>query len=125
MDVSIFGFMNEEQDIFWAQQLELIYTQFGVFYEIMPNASRSNFEPKFKPGSHDDGIVGSTSTKVEDQVANQMRNFLINQYTTRQATALSNPTQMTDVLSVHSLDQKGNQLLETFTTTMWIETRHI
>ena len=38
-----------------------------------------------------------------------MRNFSINQTTTEQAMTLSNPTQMTDVLSVHSSNQKGNQ----------------
>ena len=65
--------MNEEQAIFWAQQLDLIYTQSGLLYDIIPNAPRSNFEYKFKHGTHDDGLVGSTSTKVVDLVTNEMQ----------------------------------------------------
>ena len=56
--------MNEEQDIFQAQQLDLIYAQSGILNEIIPNAPWSNFEPKFKPGPHFDGIVSFMSAKV-------------------------------------------------------------
>ena len=56
----------------------LIYAQFGLLYEILSNAPWLNFDPKFKPGSCVDGIVGSTSTKVVDQVTHQMRDLSIN-----------------------------------------------
>ena len=67
-DVSIFKVQNEDQAIFRGQELDLIYPQFGLLYEIIPNAPRSNFDPKIKPGPHAYGIVGSTSSKLEDSV---------------------------------------------------------
>ena len=49
-DVSTSRVQNEDQAIFRAQQWDLIYGQSGLLYEIIPNAPRSNFDPKFKPG---------------------------------------------------------------------------
>ena len=89
--------------------MDLIYTQSGVLYKIIPNAPQSNFDHEFKPGPHVDGIVGSASAKFVDQVSNKMRNFSINQSVIRQAMNFSHPTQSGDVLSVHSSDQMGNQ----------------
>ena len=68
-DVSRSGVQNEEQAIFRAQELDLIYAQSGLLYEIIPNAPRSSFDPKFKPGTHADGIVGCASAKPADSVA--------------------------------------------------------
>ena len=65
--------MNEEQAIFRAQQLDLIYAQSRLLYEIILNALWSKIEPKFQPGPHVDGIVGSASTKLVDSVTNQMK----------------------------------------------------
>ena len=59
---------NEEQVIFRAQELDLIYAQSGILYEIIPNVPRSNFDPNFKPRPHGDGIVGSASAKTIDSV---------------------------------------------------------
>ena len=109
MDVSTSGFQNKEQAIFRAQELDLIYAQFGLLYEIIPNAPRSSFEPKVKPGPHVDGIVGCMSTKPMDSVVQQVIQLSINQYTLGQATTSSQPTQMANVLLVQLLDQKGNQ----------------
>ena len=67
-DVSTFRVQNEDQAIFRAQELDLIYAQSRHLYEIIPNAPRSNFDPKIKPGPHADGIVGSTSTKPVNSV---------------------------------------------------------
>ena len=67
-DVSTSGVQNEEQAIFRAQELDLIYAQSGLLYEIIPNAPHSSFDPKVKPGPHVDGIVGCTSTKTMDLV---------------------------------------------------------
>ena len=45
-DVSTSGVQNEEQAIFRVQELDLIYAQFSLLYEIIPNALRSSFNPK-------------------------------------------------------------------------------
>ena len=77
-DVSMSGVTTEEYVIFRAQQLDLIYAQSGILYDIIPDAQRSNHDPKFKPSPHADGIIGSTSTKFVDQVTHQMQNFSLN-----------------------------------------------
>ena len=89
--------------------MDLIYAQPGLLYEIIPNAPRSSFDPKVKPRPHADGIVGCTSTKLADSVVKQVIQLSINQSALRQATTLSQPTQMVSVLSVQSSDQKSNQ----------------
>ena len=111
-DVSTFGVQNEDQDIFRAQELDLIYAQSGLLYEIIPNAPRSNFDPKIKLGPHADGIVGSTSTKLADSVMKQVSQLSINQPASVQATTSSQPTQSASVLSVQTSNPKGNQQLE-------------
>ena len=100
---------NEEQAIFRAQELDLIYAQSGLLYEIIPNAPHSSFDPKVKPRPHVDGIVGCASAKPADSVAKQVSKLSINQSASGQSMALSQPAQMVSVLSVQSSDQKGNQ----------------
>ena len=45
-DVSTSRVQNEEQAIFRAQELDLIYAQSGLLYEIIHNALCSSFDPK-------------------------------------------------------------------------------
>ena len=71
-DVSTFGVQNEEQAIFRAQELDFIYAQSSLLYDIIPNAPRSSFDPKVKPGPHVDGIVGCASAKPTDSVEKQV-----------------------------------------------------
>ena len=75
-DVSTFGVATEERTIFRAWKLDLIYAQFGILYEIIPNAPRSNHDPKVKLGPHFVGIVGFVSVKVVDHVTHQMQKFV-------------------------------------------------
>ena len=67
-DVSTSRVQNKEQAIFRAQELDLIYAQSSLLYEIIPNASRSSFDPKVKPRPHADGIVVFTSAKLANSV---------------------------------------------------------
>ena len=89
--------------------MDLIYAQFDLLYEIIPNAPHSSFDPKVKPGPHTDGIVGCASVKPVDSVAKQVSHLSINQSTLGQAMDSSQPTQTVNVLAVQSSDQKGNQ----------------
>ena len=89
--------------------MDLIYAQFGLLYEIIPNAPRSSFDPKVKSGPHANGIVSCTSTKPVDSIVKRVSQLSINQSTSGQATASSQPTQTVSVLAVQSSDQKGNQ----------------
>ena len=67
-DVSTSEVKNEEQAIFRVQELDLIYAQSGLLYEIIPNAPRSSFNPKVKTGPHPNSIVGCASAKPMDSV---------------------------------------------------------
>ena len=78
-DVSTSRVQNEEQAIFRAQELDLIYAQSDFLYEIIHNAPRSSFDPKFQPGPHADGIVGCASAKHVDSVVKQVSQLSINQ----------------------------------------------
>ena len=99
-DVSTSRVWNEEHAIFRAQELDLIYAQSIILYEIIPSAPRSSFDPKIKPGPHADGIVGFTSAKLVDSVVKQVSQFSINQSTLGQAMTSYQLTQSVSVLSV-------------------------
>ena len=51
----------------------------GLLCEIIPNAPRSSFDPKIKPGPDADGIVGCTSARPVDLVVKQVSQLSINQ----------------------------------------------
>ena len=70
-DVSTFEVQNEDQAIFRDQELDLIYAQSRLLYEIIL-APRFNFYPKIKLGPHVDGIVGSTSTNPADSITKKV-----------------------------------------------------
>jgi hypothetical protein len=54
---------SKEYAIMRAQQLELIYSQSGLMYEIFPDAPRSILgKTKQRARPHADDIVGSTQT---------------------------------------------------------------
>ena len=58
-DVSLSGVFSEEQAIFRARQLELIYSQSGVLNKIFPEAPHSNLDlAKSKLDPHGDEIIG-------------------------------------------------------------------
>jgi len=108
-DVSTLGVSFEEEAIFRAQQLDLIYSQFGIMYEIFPNPSWSSNDP-MKPnyGPHVDGIVGYFNKATADLAASQMKHMTIHQTTIGQATTSIIPTfQFLDVYFVESMNPKG------------------
>ena len=62
-DVSTSRVTNEEEAILRAQQLDLIYTQSWILYEIIPEAPRStNSVETPNPRPHADGVVGSVNS---------------------------------------------------------------
>jgi hypothetical protein len=69
-DVSTSKATSEEEDIFKAQQLDLIYAQSGMLYEILADALRSKYDPRQNLGPHVDGIIGSANAKSIDLVMN-------------------------------------------------------
>ena len=63
-DVAMGGVVTEEEVIARAQYLDLVYSQSGTLYELIPNATRATTDPS-KPSStsHVDGVIGSVKTQ--------------------------------------------------------------
>jgi hypothetical protein len=63
----------EEYAIMRAQQLEIIYSQSGLLYEILLDAPRSILDKtRQRARPHADGIVGSTQAKLAEQPTKQL-----------------------------------------------------
>jgi hypothetical protein len=59
-----------------AQQLELIYSQSGLIYDIFLDAPRSILEKtRQRYGPHANGIIGSSHTNLVDPLSNQLQQF--------------------------------------------------
>jgi hypothetical protein len=72
-DVATFGVFSEEDAIMRAQQFELIYSQSGLLYTILPDAPRSILDKtRQRVGPHADGIVGSAQSKSAEQLTKQL-----------------------------------------------------
>jgi hypothetical protein len=67
-DVSMGGVVTEEEAIAQAQYLDLVYSQSGTLYELIPNATRTTNDPS-KPSTapHADGVIGSVKTQSTTQ----------------------------------------------------------
>jgi hypothetical protein len=102
---------SKEEAIMRAQQLELIYSQSGLLYEVFPDAPQYILDKaKHKSGPHADGIVGSTQAKPTDQLSNQLQQFSIQQKMTNQTpSSVAPPTQTSYVHNVQLTNPKANQ----------------
>ena len=66
-DVAMGGAVTEEQAISRAQYLDLVYSQSGTLYDIIPNAPRSTNNPS-RPHAlefHADGTIGSMKSQPQ------------------------------------------------------------
>jgi hypothetical protein len=69
---------SEEEVIMRVQQLELIYSQSSLLYDIFPDVPSSILDKaRQKFGPHADGIVGSMPGNSIDQLSNQLQRFSI------------------------------------------------
>jgi hypothetical protein len=94
-----------------AQQLELIYSQYGFLYEVLPDAPRLILDnTKQISGPHSYGIVGSAQMNLVDQLTNQLQQLAIQKTMDSQTTSSTGPpTQTSDVHSVKLTNPKDNQ----------------
>ena len=77
-DVSASGITNEEEAILKAQQLDLIYSQFGILYEIIPDAPwPTHSVEKPKPVPHADGVVGSVKYPIIESLEKQLHDLSV------------------------------------------------
>jgi hypothetical protein len=110
-DVVTSGVFSKEDAIMRAQQLELIYSQSSLLYEILPDAPCSILDKtRQRVGPHADGIVGSAQTKPIEQLTKQLQQLSIQHTTASQTTILAAPpTQTSDVHTVQSTNPKATQ----------------
>ena len=62
------GVVTEEKAISHAQYLDLVYSQLGTLYDLIPHAPRPTTDPS-RPATEPptDGILGSAQTKMVDK----------------------------------------------------------
>ena len=69
LDVSMGGVVTEEEAIARAQYLDLVYSQSGTLYELIPNATRATTDPyKLSSTSHVDGVIGFVKAQSTSQL---------------------------------------------------------
>ena len=72
------GAVTEEQAIRRPQHLDLIYSQDGTLYTIIPHAPRSSNENnRLAPGPHADGVVGFVSSTAATQLVGQLGQLVL------------------------------------------------
>jgi hypothetical protein len=110
-DVATSGVFSEEDAIMRAQQLELIYSQSSLLYEILPDVPCSILDKtRQRVGPHADGIVGSAQTKLVEQLTKQLQQLSIQHTVASQTTVLAAPpTQMSDVHNMQLKNPKATQ----------------
>jgi hypothetical protein len=63
-DITMGGVVSEEESIAQAQYLDLVYSEYGTLYELIPNAPHTSIDPS-KPSSmtHENGFIGTVKTQ--------------------------------------------------------------
>ena len=71
------GVVTEEEAISHAQYLDLVYSQSGTLYELIPNAPCTSTDPS-KPSStaHSDGVIDSVKTQSGSQSTDTTNNSI-------------------------------------------------
>jgi hypothetical protein len=106
-DISTSGVTTKEESIFKSQQLDLIYAQSGMLYEILLDTPQLNYDPRQNLGPHVDGIVGFENAKTTELVTNQLKYLSFNQSVVGQAMDFSSTIPSTNVHYVQ-LSSKPN-----------------
>ena len=94
------SFITEEKGIGWAQYLDLVYSQSGTLYDLIPQAPRPSTNlAKSLAEVLVDGIVGSIQSPLAGKTAKQ---------TQTTTPTPSTPKVSTEVNSIQSTQTSGN-----------------
>ena len=94
------GAITEEQAMSWAQYLDLVYSQSGTLYALIPQAPRPSIDPTKPPAEVPvDGIVGSIQSTLAAKPSKQPQ--------TTTSTS-STPKVSAEVNSIQSTQTSGN-----------------
>jgi hypothetical protein len=67
-DVAMGGVATKEESITRDQYLDLVYSQYGTLYELIPNATRTPiYQSKPSSTTHADGFIGTVKTQSSSQ----------------------------------------------------------
>jgi hypothetical protein len=77
-EVSTSGVTIEEEEIFRDQQLDLIYAQSGMLYDLLSDAPWLTYDPKKIPGPRVNGIIGAANVKSIESVTIHMKDLSLN-----------------------------------------------
>ena len=103
------GVTNEEEAILRAPQLDLVYSQSRILYEIIPEELRPTHDAKKpKPGPHANGVVGSVNSPTVESLSKQLHQLSVKHSMAEVAKASPSP-QNANVFAQSS--QKYNQLI--------------
>jgi hypothetical protein len=107
-DVTMGGVVTEEEAIARAQYLDLVYSQSGTLYELIPNATHTPTDPsKASSMTRVDGVIGTVKTQSSSQTT-RMTNCSISAPVTslNSLSSTSLPTQISEVNEVQSASSK-------------------
>jgi hypothetical protein len=107
-DVAMGGMVTEEEAITRAQYLDLVYSQSGTLYELIPNATHPNNDPsKPSTASHADGVIGSVKTQSTTQSTGTIqRPASVTAPSSTAPSSTPTQTQVSDVNAVQSTPSK-------------------
>jgi hypothetical protein len=110
-DIATSEVFSEEEVIMRVEQLELIYSQSGLLYDILPYVLRSILDKdKQKYGPHYDGIMGLAQRNSTDPLSNQFQQLSIQQMMASKTYGSTiPPTQTLNIHIMHSSNLKANQ----------------
>jgi hypothetical protein len=107
-DVAMGGVVTEEEAIARAQYLDLVYSQSGTLYELIPNATRATTDPsKPSSSSHADGIIGSVKTQSSSQSTGTTNRSA--PASTSSSTAPSSTSPQTQISEVNAVQSTPSQ----------------
>jgi hypothetical protein len=102
-DVSMGGVVIEEESIARAQYLDLVYSQSGTLYELIPNATHATNDPsKPSSSSHADGVIGSVKTQSTPQSVGAVPQAASSFAPSLTTSSTSSHTQVSEVNAVQS-----------------------
>ena len=103
------GVFNEEQAISRAQYLDLVYSQSGTLYDLIPHAPQTTIDPS-KPITETptDGILGSVQTETTSKYSKKQTTTPSNKQAppTKTASSLVASTEVNVVQSTESSGEK-------------------
>ena len=108
-DVVMGGAVTKEKAIGYAQYLDLVYSQSGTLYDMIPHVSRPTTDPlRLSTEPPADGILGLVQTQTTDKSSKKQATTLSNQQAPPAKTTFP-PVASAEVNAVQSTESSGRK----------------